>query len=34
MAFNRPVNIRPFSNKIWLSSPTMHEDEARYLMEA
>lgn len=34
MAFNRSANIKPFSNKIWLSSPTMHGDEIYYLMEA
>lgn len=26
--------IKPFQNKIWLSSPTMHGDELRYMTEA
>ena len=28
------VNINPFKNKIWLSSPTMHGDELKYVTEA
>ena len=34
MAFNRSADVKPFSNKIWLSSPTMHGPEADYMMEA
>ncbi len=26
--------IKPFENKVWLASPTMHGDEAKYMMEA
>ena len=28
------TNVKPFENKIWLSSPTMHGDEIRYITEA
>ena len=28
------VEIRPFQKKIWLSSPTMHGDEIKYVQEA
>ena len=28
------TEIEPFKNKIWLSSPTMHGDELRYITEA
>ncbi len=34
MAFNNSGDIKPFSEKIWLSSPTMHGPEATYMMEA
>ena len=34
MAFNNSSDIKPFSEKIWLSSPTMHGTEATYMMEA
>ena len=34
MAFKYTADIVPFSEKIWLSSPTMHGDEAKYMMEA
>ena len=34
MAFDPLTNRKPFSEKIWLSSPTMHGDEAKYMMEA
>lgn len=27
-------NIKPFENKIWLSSPTMHGDEQKWVMDA
>lgn len=30
----RKSNIAPFENKIWLSSPTMHGDEIKYIQEA
>lgn len=28
------MNIKPFDKKVWLSSPTMHGDELRYMTEA
>ena len=28
------MNIKPFENKVWLSSPTMHGDEIIYVQEA
>lgn len=34
MAFIDTDNIRPFPEKVWLSSPTMHGLEATYMMEA
>ena len=34
MAFKDCGDIKPFSSKIWLSSPTMHGPEAEYMMEA
>lgn len=35
MAFDSKAgNIIPFAKKLWLSSPTMHGDEAKYMMEA
>ena len=34
MAFLRKNDIKPFPNKIWLSSPTMHGDELKYMQEA
>ena len=34
MAFNNTRSIKPFQNKIWLSSPTMHGDELKYMQEA
>ena len=30
----RFAGIRPFEKKIWLSSPTMHGDEQRWVDEA
>ena len=27
-------DIRPFENRIWLASPTMHGEELKYMMEA
>ena len=34
MAFIAPEWIKPFEKKIWLSSPTMHGDELKYMQEA
>lgn len=34
MAFHKEGTIRPFENKIWLSSPTMHGEELKYMQEA
>lgn len=34
MAFNRSADFRPFSTKTWLSSPTMHGDEQKWVDEA
>ena len=34
MAFKNTTDIKPFEKRIYLSSPTMHGDEARYMMEA
>ncbi len=34
MAFRNTSDLVPFANKIWLSSPTMHSEEAVYMMEA
>lgn len=34
MAFKSSTDIKPFENHIYLSSPTMHGDEAKYMMEA
>ena len=31
---SRFEGIEPFKNKIWLSSPTMHGDELKYITEA
>jgi hypothetical protein len=31
---NTYMDIQPFENKVWLSSPTMHGDELRYVTEA
>ncbi len=32
--FIRRNDIRPFENKVWLASPTMHGDEIKYIAEA
>ena len=32
--FRQDVNIKPFENKLWLASPTMHGDELKYMQEA
>ena len=34
MAFHDDGSIKPFEKKVWLSSPTMHGEEAKYMMEA
>lgn len=34
MAFKASASLKPFANHIYLSSPTMHGEEARYMMEA
>ena len=34
MAFKNTSDIKPLEKHIYLSSPTMHGDEARYMMEA
>ena len=34
MAFVNSAALKPFQNHIYLSSPTMHGEEARYMMEA
>ena len=34
MAFKNPGNLKPFENKIWLSSTTMHGEELQYMQEA
>ena len=31
---NKLKEIKPFANKVWLSSPTMHGDEMKYIQEA
>jgi len=31
MAFKNPGNLKPFENKIWLASPTMHGEELQYI---
>ena len=34
MAFKKTGDIKPFPERVWLSSPTMHGPEATYMMEA
>ena len=34
MAFRNISDIKPFEKKIWLSSPTMHGEELKYITEA
>lgn len=35
MAFSEAsINFKPFKSKVWLSSPTMHGDEQKYVQEA
>ena len=32
--FNKDKNLKPFESKVWLSSPTMHGEELKYMTEA
>ena len=32
--FTGKENMKPFENKVWLASPTMHGDEMKYITEA
>lgn len=32
--FNKNHDIKPFEDKVWLSSPTMHGEELKYMQEA
>ena len=32
--FNKDDNMKPFDSKVWLSSPTMHGEELKYMAEA
>ncbi len=32
--YQKPNDIKPFEKKVWLSSPTMHGDELKYMTEA
>ena len=34
MAFDKKKSIKPFESRVWLSSPTMHGDELKYMREA
>ena len=34
MAFKRSDDLKPFDNRVWLSSPTMHGEELEYMTEA
>lgn len=34
MAFQNNKRFRPFGDKVWLASPTMHGEEIQYVMEA
>ncbi|HBI60997.1 MAG TPA: aminotransferase DegT [Lachnospiraceae bacterium] len=34
MAFTNKVGLRPFKDKLWLSSPTMHGEELEYIKRA
>ena len=31
MAYEADYKIKPFENKIWLASPTMHGEELKYM---
>ena len=32
--FNKNQDLKPFESKVWLSSPTMHGEELKYMTEA
>lgn len=32
--FVRKDDMKPFENKVWLASPTMHGEELKYMAEA
>ncbi len=32
--FIKDDNMKPFDSKVWLSSPTMHGEELKYMTEA
>ena len=32
--FNKDQDLKPFESKVWLSSPTMHGEELKYMTEA
>ena len=32
--FIKKDNMKPFDHKVWLSSPTMHGEELKYMTEA
>ena len=32
--YRKRDDIKPFENRIWLASPTMHGEELKYMMEA
>lgn len=34
MAFKNSGDMKPFADKVWLSSPTMHGKELEYMTEA
>ncbi len=34
MSFRHEDGLKPFDSKVWLSSPTMHGEEAAYMLEA
>ena len=34
LKYSRFAGIKPFEKKIWLSSPTMHGDEQKWVDEA
>ena len=34
MAFKNATGLKPFANKVWLSTPTKHAEELEYVTEA
>lgn len=34
MAFKNAMGLKPFANKVWLSTPTKHAEELEYVTEA